>query len=134
MTPCWSTRTAGFPTYGDKLDVNGIPLATPTRGLAVGFAGVPDYCETFTARSVFKDPTVSDGNGGYAPNPAVCSEPGAYFRTGNLPRNTNQGVHSADPVPLFAFGAGAENFTGLMDQTDIFFSHGQGDGPGRHQK
>jgi len=115
-------QDAKFTTYLDKLDVNGIPMVNATRGLAVGFAGTPDYCETFTARPVFKDPTVSDGGTGYTPNPSVCTEAGAYFRTGNLPRNTNQGVHSADPLPLFAFGPGAQNFAGLMDQTDIFFS------------
>ncbi|WP_407571502.1 alkaline phosphatase [Deinococcus altitudinis] len=115
-------QDAKFTTYLDKLDVNGIPMVNATRGLAVGFAGVPDYCETFTSRPVFKDPTVSDGGTGYTPNPSICTEPGAYFRTGNLPRNTNQGVHSADPLPLFAFGPGAQNFTGVMDQTEIFFS------------
>ncbi len=114
-------QDAKFTTYLDKMDPNGIPMVTPTRGLAVGFAGVPDYCETFTARSVYKDPTISDGGTGYAPNPDICTEAGAYFRTGNLPRNTNQGVHSADPLPLFAFGPGAQNFSGVMDQTDIFF-------------
>ena len=113
---------AKFTTYADKLDPNGIPMVTPTRGIAVGFAGVPDYCETFTARPVFKDPTISDGGTGYAPNPDICTEAGAYFRTGNLPRNTNQGVHSADPLPLFAFGPGAQNFMGVMDQTELFFS------------
>ena len=92
-----------------------------SRTLAVGFAATPDYCETFTARPVFKDPTVSDGGTSYAPNPAVCTEAGAYFRTGNLPRSANQGVHTADPMPLLAFGPGAQNFAGLMDQTDIFF-------------
>ncbi len=115
-------QDAKFTTYLDKLDVNGIPMVNATRTLAVGFAGVPDYCETFVARSVFKDPTVSDGGTSYAPNPDICSEPGAYFRTGNLPRNANQGVHSADPMPLFAFGPGAQNFMGVMDQTEIFFA------------
>ena len=110
-----------FPTYSEKLDPNGIPMVNASRTLAVGFAATPDYCETFTARSVYKDPTVSDGGTGYAPNPAVCTEAGAYFRTGTLPRNTNQGVHSADPMPLLAFGPGAQNFMGIMDQTDIFF-------------
>ena len=115
-------QDAKFPTYGDKKDANGIPVVDTARTLAVGFAGTPDYCETFTARPVFKDPTVSDGGTGYVPNPSVCTEAGAYFRTGNLPRSSNQGVHTADPLPLFAFGPGAQNFMGMMDQTDIFFS------------
>jgi alkaline phosphatase len=115
-------QDAKFPTYGDKKDENGIPLVDTARGLAVGFAGTPDYCETFTARPVFKDPTVSDGGTGFVPNPAQCTEAGAYYRTGNLPKTSAQGVHSADPMPLFAFGPGAQNFAGMMDQTDIFFA------------
>lgn len=112
---------AGFPTYGDRLDANGIPLPTTARTLAVGFGATPDYCETFGSREVFQPPTVSDGQGGYKPNPQVCSEPGAYVRVGNLPKDTNQGVHSADPVPLYAFGPGGENFRDTLDQTEIFF-------------
>ena len=54
-------------------------------------------------------------------NPEVCKEPGAYLRTGNLPVNSSQGVHTADPLPLFAFGAGSQLFNGLIDQTEIFF-------------
>lgn len=112
---------AGFPTYGDQLDPNGIPLPSTARTLAVGFGATPDYCETFGSREVFQPPTVSDGQGGYKANPQICSEPGAYLRVGNLPKDTSQGVHSADPVPLYAFGPGGENFRNTLDQTDIFF-------------
>jgi len=116
---------AGFPTYGDKRDANGLPLPETARTYAVGFAATPDYCETYLGRPVFLDPTVSNGKSGaeaaYLPNPKVCEE-GAVQRTGNLPPNSAQGVHTADPMPLFAFGAGAENFFGTMDQTDVFFS------------
>jgi alkaline phosphatase len=111
-----------FPTYNDKRDANGIPLTEASRTLAVGFAATPDYCETYTARPVFKDPTVSDGTTAYVANPSVCTEPGAYLRTGNLPRSASQGVHTADPMPLFAFGPGASGFMGTMDQTEIFFA------------
>ncbi|PNY81452.1 alkaline phosphatase [Deinococcus koreensis] len=116
---------AGFPTYGDKRDANGLPLPETARTYAVGFAAVPDYCETYLGRPVFLDPTVSNGKTGaeaaFLPNPKICEE-GAVQRTGNLPPTANQGVHTADPLPLFAFGAGAENFFGPMDQTDLFFS------------
>ncbi|GGR72248.1 alkaline phosphatase [Deinococcus seoulensis] len=118
-------EAAGFPTYGDKRDANGLPLPETARTYAVGFAAVPDYCETYLGRRVFLDPTVSNGKtgaeAGYVPNPKICEE-GSVQRTGNLPPSSNQGVHTADPLPLFAFGAGAENFFGMMDQTDIFFS------------
>ncbi len=112
---------AGFPNYSDQRDANGIPLPSAARTLAVGFGAFPDYCETFSSREDFKVPTVSDGQGGYKPNPAVCSEPGAYQRIGNLPKDQSQGVHSADPVPLYAWGPGSNLFKGTMDQTEIFF-------------
>ncbi|WP_045234727.1 alkaline phosphatase [Deinococcus pimensis] len=111
-----------FPTYTSKLDANGIPFPQTARGVAVGFAGTPDYCETYGSGPVFLDPTVSDGKGGFVPNPKICETPGAVRRVGNLGPADAQGVHSADPMPLFAFGAGAQNFTGMMDQTDIFFA------------
>jgi alkaline phosphatase len=113
---------AGFPNYYEKLDQNGIPLPVAARGLAVGFGAHPDYCETYSGREVFQTPTVSDGKGGFIPNPKVCSEPGAFQRIGNLPKDQSQGVHTADPVPLFAFGPGAKLFQGSMDQTEIFFA------------
>jgi alkaline phosphatase len=30
-------------------------------------------------------------------------------------------VHTASDIPLSAFGAGASSFTGVMDNTDVFF-------------
>lgn len=118
-------QEAKFPTYGDKKDANGFPLPDTARGIAVGFAATPDYCETYRGREVYKDPTISDGKGGYVANPEVCKEPGAFLRTGNLDPGSAQGVHTADPMPLFAFGAGAQLFNGLMDQTEIFFRMAQ---------
>lgn len=116
---------AKFPTYGDRVDENGLPLPETSWGIAVGFAATPDYCETFRPRPVYKDPTIADGKGGYAPNPEVCKEPGAFVRTGNLDPGSPQGVYTADPIPLFAYGAGAHLFHGLMDQTEIFFRMAQ---------
>jgi alkaline phosphatase len=118
-------QDAKFPTYGDKKDANGFPLPETARGIAVGFAATPDYCETYRGREVYKDPTISDGKGGYVANPEVCKEPGAFLRTGNLDPASAQGVHTADPLPLSAFGAGAQLFNGLMDQTEIFFRAAQ---------
>jgi len=118
-------QEAKFPTYGDKVDANGLPLPETARGIAVGFAATPDYCETYRGREVYKDPTISDGKGGYVANPEVCKEPGAFLRTGNLDPGSAQGVHTADPMPLFAFGAGAQLFNGLMDQIEIFFRMAQ---------
>lgn len=110
---------AGFPTYGDKKDANGFPVPETARTYAVGFAATPDHCETYLGRKIFLSPAMK-GKDGYEPNPEICKE-GAVKRVGNLPKGSSTGVHTADPLPLFAFGPGSENFTGLMDQTDIFF-------------
>ena len=37
----------------------------------------------------------------------------------------DQGVHTATDIPLSAFGRGASLFTGVMDNTDVFFKMGQ---------
>jgi alkaline phosphatase len=113
-------QDAGFPTYGDQTDANGIPRPETARGLAAGFGGTPDYCESFAIREVYRAPTVS-ASANWVPNPETCREPGAWVRTGNLPRSASQGVHTADPTPLFAWGPGAQFFHGVMDQTQIFF-------------
>jgi len=34
-------------------------------------------------------------------------------------------VHTARDIPLSAFGAGASLFTGVFDNTDVFFKIGQ---------
>lgn len=112
---------AKFPTYGDQRDVNGFPLPQTQRGIAVGFAGAPDYCETYGGFDVYKSPTISDGKGGWVANPEICKEPGAVLRVGNLDPASSQGVHTADPLPLFAWGNGAQIFNGFYDQTNIFF-------------
>lgn len=112
---------AGFPTYGEGRDRNGLPLPATRNTLAAGFAATPDYCETYGSREVFKEPTVKQGEV-YVANPEVCQELGAFARTGTLPRGTNNGVHSADPLPLFAFGPGANLFRHQIDQTEVFFT------------
>ena len=67
------------------------------------------------------DPSISDGKGGFVPNPEQCKVQ-SVKRVGNLPASSSTGIHTADPLPLFAFGAGAKNFFGTMDQVDVFFT------------
>mgnify|MGYP005647367875 FL=1 len=42
----------------------------------------------------------------------------------NISWNTGIGIgsHTGGMVPVFAFGPGSENFSGIMDNTDIFFA------------
>ena len=112
----------GFPDYYKNLDPNGIPFAKKaSRGVAVGFAAIPDYCENYIGSGpIFQDPTISDGKGGFVPNPETCKD-GAFPRVGNLDPGSSQGVHTADPLPIFAYGPGSQNFAGMFDQTDMFF-------------
>ena len=44
---------------------------------------------------------------------------GGDFKTGETKGAFASHTHSAVMVPVFAFGPGAENFTGIMDNTDI---------------
>ena len=49
-----------------------------------------------------------------------------YWETGNMKISWNtavgRGVHTGIMVPVFAQGPGAENFSGVMDNTDVFFA------------
>ena len=44
---------------------------------------------------------------------------GGYLITGHVPGNS--AVHTASDVPLSAYGPGAWAFTGVQDNTDVFF-------------
>ena len=46
-----------------------------------------------------------------------------YLVVGQVPGD--QAVHTATDVPLSAFGRGAALFTGVFDNTDVFFKLGQ---------
>jgi alkaline phosphatase len=48
---------------------------------------------------------------------------GKYMITGQVPGDS--ATHTATDVPLSAFGPGAYAFTGLMDNTDVFFKLAQ---------
>lgn len=45
---------------------------------------------------------------------------GGNFETGEVKANFTTGNHTAVMVPVFAYGAGAENFTGVYKNTDVF--------------
>ena len=44
---------------------------------------------------------------------------GGDMKTGTVHGAFNSSDHTAVMVPVFAYGPGAENFTGIMDNTDI---------------
>lgn len=55
--------------------------------------------------------------------PSQRDAAGRYWVTGQVPGNS--AVHTATDVPLSAMGRGAWAFTGVMDNTDVFFKIGQ---------
>lgn len=116
-----------FPTYTDS-NGDGFP-DTPDadRKLAVVFGAYPDYYEDYRFDEVPTVPAIRDSEGSYVANPAKLADPqdpnrDRFYRTGTMnPTGDSQGVHSADDVPLMAYGPGATYFKGTMDNTDVFF-------------
>jgi len=115
-----------FPTYVDA-DHDGFPDdPDPDRKLAVVFGAVPDYYEDYKFDKVPTAPAV-DSNGVYIANPATLANPDdpnrdRFLHTGTInPATDSQEVHTADDVPLMAYGPGSTYFKGTMDNTEVFF-------------
>jgi alkaline phosphatase len=52
-----------------------------------------------------------------------CDEAGRFLIMGQVGDTT--AVHTASDIPISAFGRGALLFTGVQDNTDVFFKLGQ---------
>src|SRR5262249_49074768 len=92
-----------------------------SKRLAIFFSAFPDYYETW--RPKLDGPFVPAVQGAdklYTANDVYKPALGAVLRTGNLPRNAPQGVHSGDDVVLTAMGPGSERVVGFMDNTAVF--------------
>lgn len=112
---------AGFPNYPAP-NAEGYPEKVDvSRRLAFVFGSYPDDCDTGKPHLEGENvPALA----GPAKNIYVANEkncvPGAARRTGNLPFNAAQAVHSGDDVILTAMGPGAEQFHGRIDNTRVF--------------
>jgi len=112
---------AGFPDYADE-DGDGYPDSIDVaRRFAIFSSNFPDYYETWRPKldGPFQ-PAVQNENGEYVANEAYKDIPGAVFREGNLPKDSDTAVHSVDDVVLQATGPGAEEFKGYMEQSDVY--------------
>jgi alkaline phosphatase len=108
---------SAFPTFADR-DGDGFPdEPNPSVTLAVQFANHPDYNETYKFKP---EPTVPAimADGKAIANPKLQGE----FRPGNIPAADPSEVHAADDIILTAHGPGAEYFSGVMDNTEVFFA------------
>ncbi len=105
-----------WPTYADA-DKDGFPDdPQPDVALAVHFANHPDYYEDYHFKLKPTVPAIM-ANGKAVANPKTSGE----FQPGNIPTVDPSEVHAADDIILTAQGPGAEYFTGIMDNTEVFF-------------
>jgi alkaline phosphatase len=118
---------AGFPKY--KLSSDGYPETTDIDyRLLVGYGANSDRYEDFRTNDrplqdsqqpfVKKEPLSA-----YAAGPMARDADGKFLVTGQVPGDS--AVHTATDIPLSAFGPGAWSFTGVQDNTDVFFKLAQ---------
>jgi len=118
---------AGFPKY--RLANDGYPETTNVDNrLLVGYGANSDRHEDWRTN----DRPIQDSQqpfskaeplSVYPADPTARDAEGKFMVTGQVPGNS--GVHTASDIPLSAFGPGAWSFTGVMDNTDVFFILGQ---------
>jgi len=119
---------AGFPHY--KIAGDGYPEATNIDyRLLVGYGANADRYEDWRTKKTPQRDS-QQAFAGEAPlkwYPANAAERddalGDYLVTGQVPGE--QAVHTATDVPLSAYGPGALAFTGVIDNTDVFFKLAQ---------
>ncbi|MFO1105959.1 MAG: alkaline phosphatase [Amaricoccus sp.] len=113
--------TAGELGYKDE-NHDGFPDDVNVAPRIAMFANnYPDYYETWGPKmdGPFV-PAVQNENKEYVANEEYKNVPGATFREGNLPKADDTAVHAVDDVLLQAEGAGADQFHGYMEQSDVY--------------
>lgn len=119
---------AGFPRY--RIAADGYPEATDIdRRLLVGYGANADRYEDWrTNQTPLQDSqqplAKAEPLKWYPANPSERDDAlGEFLVTGQVPGST--AVHTATDIPLSAFGPGALAFTGVIDNTDVFFKLAQ---------
>jgi len=120
-------ENAGFPNY--TIAPDGYPTTTDVdRRLVIGYAANADRNEDWLTNAQPVRDTQQPFNGEaplntYPSGPANRDEAGRFLITGQVGDST--AVHTASDIPLSAFGRGALLFTGVQDNTDVFFKLAQ---------
>jgi alkaline phosphatase len=114
---------AGFPIY--QIAADGYPISTdPDRKMLIGYAGNADRFEDWlTNPQPLRDSQQPFNNvaplNTYPAGPLNRDITGGFRVTGQVPGSS--AVHTASDIPLSAYGLGSDAFTGVMDNTDVFF-------------
>ncbi|MGI9135313.1 MAG: alkaline phosphatase, partial [Rhodoferax sp.] len=118
---------AGFPKY--LIADDGYPATTDIDNrLLVGYGANADRYEDWRTNQLpvqdSQQPFVKKTPlSAYPANPMARDVDGRFLVTGQVPGDT--AVHTATDIPLSAFGPGAWAFTGVLDNTDVFFKLAQ---------
>jgi alkaline phosphatase len=114
---------AGFPKY--IIGHDGYPSTTDIDyRLLVGYGANSDRHEDWRTNPLpiqdsqqpFSKTTPLSA---YPADPSARDVDGKFSITGQVPGNS--GVHTATDIPISAMGPGAWSFTGVLDNTDVFF-------------
>ena len=114
---------AKFPKY--TMAADGYPVTTTVdQKMLIGYGANADRYETWLPTAFPTKDTQQPFPPSASPaNPNVRNEGSGFFITGQVPGD--QAVHTATDIPLSAYGIGASHFTGVYDNTDVFFKLGQ---------
>jgi alkaline phosphatase len=118
---------AGFPKY--RFAADGYPETTDIdHRLLVAYGANSDRFEDYRTNPLpvqdSQQPFVKmQPLAAYPAGPSQRDDQGKFMITGQVPGNS--AVHTASDIPLSAFGPGAYSFTGVMDNTDVFFKLAQ---------
>jgi alkaline phosphatase len=120
-------QAAKFPKY--VIAADGYPQSTDVdRKMLIGYGANADRYESWLANATPTQDSQQPFAGqapqsGYPANPGLRNAANGFLVTGQVPGD--QAVHTATDVPLSALGRGASLFSGVMDNTDIFFKIAQ---------
>jgi alkaline phosphatase len=120
-------QAAKFPRYSIAPD--GYPVTTDVDGkMLIGYGANADRYETWLAAAQptqdAQQPFIGAAPlSGYPLNANVRNSGLGFLVTGQVPGD--QAVHTGTDVPLSAFGRGSSLFSGVMDNTDVFFKLAQ---------
>lgn len=118
---------AKFPKY--TIAADGYPATTDIDNkMLIGYGANADRYEAWVSNT---EPTQDSQQpfvgaaplNTYPANPNVRNSSTGYLVVGQVAGD--QAVHTATDIPLSAFGRGSSLFTGVMDNTDVFFKFGQ---------